>query len=282
MPHVIPNLQGTIALVTGASRGVGRGIALGLGEYGATVYVTGRTTIEGQSPGGQPGTVQKTADEVTTAGGKGIAVICDHTDDQQTRNLFARIATSEKGRLDILVNNAWGGYEKFHDGSPYQDNEPFWNQPLAWWEKNFDAGVRAHYATACLAASLMVPRRSGLIVTVSSQAGRQFTRPILYGAAKAADDRLTTDMATDLKPFNISSVVLYPGLVRTEGVLKHAQFFDLSNSESPQFQGRAIAHLWADPNRLNKTGQILRTTDLAANYGFVDIDAKQPTPPQPQ
>jgi len=271
----MPNLQGIVAIVTGASRGVGKGVALGLAEFGATVYVTGRTIREGESVGSQPGTVHQTAVEVTAAGGHGIAVHCDHTDDAQTRQLFDR-AIAEQGRIDILVNSAWAGYEKFHDGTPYLDRSPFWDHPLDWWRKNFDAGVRAHHVASVFAAKQMAEQKRGLIVTISSFAGADIARGPIYSAAKAADDRLIASMALDLTPVNVAAVSLYPGLVRTEGVLRFQNYFDLSNSESPQFIGRAVAHLWNDPKLLEKSGRVLVAAEIAREYGFTDVDGKQP------
>jgi NAD(P)-dependent dehydrogenase (short-subunit alcohol dehydrogenase family) len=165
-------LRGTVALVTGASRGVGRGVALGLGEAGATVYISGRTTTEGETPTALPGTIQRTADEVTRLGGEGIAVRCDHRNDEEVAALFAQI-TAARGRLDILVNNVWGGYEHFYDGTEFWTEHGFWTVPLSRWDAMFRAGVRAHYVASVFAAPLMIARRSGLIVNISFSAAHQ-------------------------------------------------------------------------------------------------------------
>lgn len=270
-------LAGKVALVTGASRGVGKGIAQGLGEAGATVYVTGRTTEDGKAAVALPGTIQETAAEVTRQGGKGIAVRCDHTRDDEVERLFRQVAT-EQGRLDILVNNVWGGYEHFNDGTEFWKEEGFWTIPMSRWDKSFQAGVRAHYAAAVLAAPIMITQGSGLIVNVSYFAAQRADKGVIYGVAKAADDRMVACMAHELREHRVAVVGLYPGLVRTEGVMKAAEYFDLSNSESPQFIGRAVAALAADPDILEKTGQVLVSAAVAQEYGFNDVDGKQPRP----
>lgn len=270
-------LSGKVALVTGASRGVGKGIALGLGEAGATVYLTGRTVEEGQAAVNLPGTINQTADEVTRLGGRGIAVPCDHTNDGEVERLFQQIH-AEQSRLDILANNVWGGYEHFYDGTQFWLEKGFWTAPLSRWDKMFQAGVRAHYAASRLAAPLMIAQRSGLIVNISFFAAQKNDAGVAYAAAKAACDRMAAAMAFELREHNVAAVSLYPGLVRTEGVLKAGGFFDLSNSESPQFIGRAVAALAADPAILQKSGQVLAAAALALEYGFSDIDGKQPRP----
>ena len=270
------SLHGRVALVTGASRGVGKGIALGLGEAGATVYLTGRTVQPGGSPGGMGDTLQAAAAEVTAAGGQGIAAPCDHTDDEQVRSLFARIE-ADHGRLDLLVNNVWGGYEHFYDGTKFWEEQGFWTTPLSRWDKSFDAGVRAHYVASVLAAPIMIRQGSGLIVNISFFAAGRDDRGVIYGVAKNADDRMAACMAHELRPHNVAAVSLYPGLVRTESVLAAAHF-DMSNSESPQFIGRAVAALAADPQIMQKSGQVLVAAQVALDYGFTDIDGKQPRP----
>ena len=268
-------LKGKVALVTGASRGVGRGVALGLGEAGATVYITGRTTTEGGDATSLPGTIQQTADEVTRLGGQGVAVRCDHRNDDEVEALFARIR-AEHGRLDILVNNVWGGYEHFYDGTEFWNEKGFWTVPLSRWDAMFRAGVRAHYVTSVFAAPLMIARQAGVIVNISSSAAQQDDAGPIYGPAKAADDRMAMCMAHELREHHVAAVSLYLGLVRTEGVMRAAEHFDLSNSESPQFIGRAVAALAADPNIMRKSGHVLVAAELAREYGFVDIDGTQP------
>jgi NAD(P)-dependent dehydrogenase (short-subunit alcohol dehydrogenase family) len=270
-------LTGKVAIVTGASRGVGKGIALGLGEAGATVYITGRTIEEGMSSSGWPGTIGQTAAEVTQLGGKGIAVQCDHRNEMEIEQLFQRVL-SEHNHLDLLVNNAWGGYEHMvHDGQFTWFNR-FWQQPLWRWDAMFQAGVRGAYVASQLAAQKMVEQRSGLIINISYWAAQKYMNNVSYGTAKAAVDRLGVYMAHELREHNVAAVVLYPGLVRTESVMESAEYFDLSNSESPQFIGRAVAGLLADPDIMQKSGQILVAASLALEYGFTDIDGKQPKP----
>ena len=270
-------LSGKTALVTGANRGVGKGIALGLGEAGATVYVTGRTMVEGQAPGGIAGTIQETAAEVTRLGGQGIAVHCDHRDDDQTRAVIAQIQ-AEQGRLDVLVNNVWGGYEHFYDGTEFWKESGFWTAPLARWDAMFQAGVRAHFTASVMAAPLMIAQGSGLIINISFFAAHRVDKGVAHGAAKAADDQMAACMAHELRPHNVCAVSLYPGLVRTESVLRAAEYFDLSNSESTQFEGRAVAALAGDPQVMSKSGQVLVAAALGLEYGFTDIDGKQPRP----
>lgn len=271
------SLHGKVALVTGASRGIGKGIALGLGEAGATVYVTGRTVEQGQAAVKLAGTVHQTAQEVAALGTQCIAVPCDHTDDEAVKALFERIR-AEQGRLDILVNNVWGGYEHFNDGTEFWTEKGFWTMPISRWDKSFQAGVRAHYVASVLAAPLMIAQQSGLIVNISFFAAQRNDKGVSYATAKMADDRMAGAMAHELREFNVAAVSLYPGLVRTEAVMKDAEYFDLSNSESPQFIGRAIAALAADPKLMEKSGQVVVAAALALEYGFADIDGKQPRP----
>jgi NAD(P)-dependent dehydrogenase (short-subunit alcohol dehydrogenase family) len=271
------SLKGKVALVTGASRGVGKGVALGLGEAGATVYLTGRTVEEVKAAVALPGTIDQTAAEVRQLGGQGIPIRCDHRNDEEVEAIFQQIR-SEQDRLDILVNNVWGGYEHFNDGTEFWKEKGFWTVPLSRWDKNFQAGVRAHYVASVLAAPLMIATRSGLIVNISFFAAQKDNAGVIYGMAKAADDRMAATMAYELREHNVAAVSLYPGLVRTESVLKAAEYFDLSNSESPQFVGRAVAALANDPNIMQKSGQVLVAAALALEYGFKDIDGKQPRP----
>ena len=271
------NLSGKVAVVTGGSRGVGKGIALGLGEAGATVYITGRTTQEGSDIEKLGGTVFSTAKEVTAAGGKGIAIPCDHRDDSQVEKVFQRVL-EDNGRLDILVNNAWGGYEQMEHDGEFTWLKPFWSQPFWRWDSMFNGGVRAAYVASAFAARIMLEQESGLIVNISFWAAQKYMSNVAYGAAKAAVDKLTADMAHEAAKFNIAVLSLYPGLVRTESVMRHAQDFDMSNSESPQFTGRVVAALANDPNIMSKTGKVWVGAALAEEYGIQDIDGKHPRP----
>jgi NAD(P)-dependent dehydrogenase (short-subunit alcohol dehydrogenase family) len=274
-------LNGQVALVTGASRGIGKGIALAIAAAGATVYITGRTTEQGEMVDGLGGTVFETAKAVETAGGRCVPLPCDHRDDEQVEAVFARLL-EETGRLDVLVNNVCGGYqhmvEQRGDKWVFSWEDPFWEQPRWRWDAMFAAGVRAHFVSSQLAAAQMVQQRQGLIVTISFWAGQKYLANVPYGVAKAADDRMVADMAQELKPYNVAAISLYPCLVRTEAVMRAAEHFDLTNSESPQFSGRAISALAADPDVMAKSGQVLVAAALAKGYGFTDIDGKVPRP----
>lgn len=248
-----------VALVTGGSRGVGRGVAEHLASAGATVYVTGRTVQAAGLPNGC------------------IPVACDHTDDDQVAAVFGRIA-SEQGRLDLLVNNVWAGYERMVENGQFTWSLPFWEQPLWRWDAMFNAGVRAHYVAGAFAARTMVAQKSGLIVNISFWAAQKHIGNVPYGVSKAATDKLTADMAYELRAHHVAVVSLYPGLVRTEKVMEAAAYLDLTNSESPQFIGRVVAALASDADILAKSGQVLVAAAEAERYGVVDIDGKRPGP----
>jgi dehydrogenase/reductase SDR family protein 1 len=269
------SLASKVAVVTGASRGVGRGIALGLGEAGATVYVTGRSVRGHTTDSAVAGNIDDTAEEVTKLGGVGVPVRCDHRDDAQVAALFQRVAETS-GRLDVLVNSVWGGYVNMVEDGTFTWEQPFWRQPLWRWDAMFDSGVRACYVASHLAAKVMVGKGSGLIVALSQWAGQKYKGNVIYGAAKIATDRMISDMAHELRPHGIAAVSLYPGMVRTERVMQFAEYLDLSNSESPQFLGRAVAALAADPAVVEKSGQVLVAAKLAEEYGFTDVDGRKP------
>lgn len=271
------SLSNRIALVTGASRGVGKGVALGLGEAEATVYVTGRTVTPGAGPMGLSGTIGETADEVTRLGGKGIPVRCDHIDDHQVEALFDQIDT-EQSKLDVLVNSVWGGYERMFDNNEFTWPYPFWMQPVWRWDAMFDAGVRAHYVASALAAKRMVTQGSGLIINISFWAAQKRIGNVAYGVSKAATDRMTSYMAEELKSHGVAVISIYPGLVRTESVMHAAAFLDLSNSESPQYIGRAVAALASEPGVMKRTGTVCVAAALGEEYRFDDIDGKKPVP----
>ena len=270
-------LNGKVAVVTGGSRGVGKGIALGLGEAGATVYVTGRTVKEKADTGKLGGTVFSTAEAVTELGGKGIAIPCDHRDDSQVESVFQKIA-KESRKIDLLVNNAWAGYENMRECSRFTYFKPFWEQPFWRWDAMFHSGVRAAYTSSALAARLMTKKKRGLIVNISYWSAQVYMSNTQYGVSKAAVDKMSAYMAHELKKFNVAVVSLYPGLVRTESVMKNARHFDMSNSESPQFIGRVIAALAADPDIMKKSGKVLVAAQEALEYGIQDIDGRQPRP----
>jgi NAD(P)-dependent dehydrogenase (short-subunit alcohol dehydrogenase family) len=271
------DLKGKVAVVTGASRGVGKGIALGLGEAGSTVYVTGRTIKDKTDAEKLGGTVFETAEAVTALGGKGIAIPCDHREDAQVEKVFKQVAKKSK-QIDILVNNAWGGYENMREGRTLTFFKPFWEQPFRRWDAMFDAGVRAAYTSSVFAARMMTQKKSGLIVNISFWSAQVYLSNTQYGVAKAAVDKMTEYMARELKKYKIAMISLYPGLVRTESIMRNAKHFDMSNSESPQFIGRVVAALANDSEVMKKSGQVLVAAALAKEYGIKDIDGKQPRP----
>src|SRR5262249_40185242 len=198
-------------------------------------------------------------------------------DDREVEAAFGQIL-AEQGRIDVLVNNAWGGYENMVEGGEFTWPRRFWEQPLWRWDAMVQSGVGAADASSRLAAPGMVSERSGLIVNISFWAAQKYLSNIAYGVSKAATDKMTSDMAHELRDHNVTVVSLYPGLVRTEKVMEAAAWLDLSNSESPQFIGRAIAGLACDADVLKKTGKVLVAASLAAEYGFTDIDGKTPRP----
>ncbi len=267
-------LNDKVALVTGASRGAGRAIAAVLGEAGATVYVTGRTTRGSTAVDNLTGTIHDTAEEVSIRGGRGIAVRCDHTIDADVESLFNRIRT-DHGHLNLLVNNVWGGYEAQTFGIPMV---PFWEQPRNQWQSMLEAGTRAQLFTSQLAAPLMIDRPGGLIVSTVAWAFDEYLRNIYYDLSKAAVIRMTLGMAHDLRKHGVAAVAVAPGFMRTERILAaHAAYpFDLSITESPEYLGRAIRALAEDPNIMQKSGQLHTVGDLAREYNFTDTDGRQP------
>lgn len=265
-------LTDRVIVVTGASRGAGKGIALALGATGATVYVTGRTRREGDAP--LPGTVQATADAVTAAGGRGIAVHCDHRNEDDVRRLFEQVA-NEQGRLDILVNNA----TSLHDA--LTQTGPFWEKPLALTEL-WEVGMRSHYTAAWYAAPLLLANGEGLVVNTSSFGGRIYMHGPAYGAGKAAVDKMSHDMAIDFRPFNIAVVSIWMGLLlteRTQRVFDEApeKYADLAaTAETPEFTGRVIDALARDPALMDKSGKVWIGAELGQAYGVTDINGRSP------
>jgi NAD(P)-dependent dehydrogenase (short-subunit alcohol dehydrogenase family) len=285
-----PRLGDCVAVVTGASRGAGRGIAQELGAAGATVYVTGRSTREQQPDtygqllglagrGALPGSIDETAEEVTRMGGRGIALRCDHTREDEVAALFERVQR-EAGRIDLLVNNAWGGHETFNGVF----DAPFWEHPLANWDSMFDRGVRNHLLASRFAAPMMVKRKRGLIVTTTFWDRDRYLRGnLFYDLAKASMTRLAFGMAQELRPHGVASLAVSPGWMRTEFVLMGHKTDEahwqerpaLARTESPRYLGRAAVALAGDARVLGKSGAVHRVADLAREYGFTDIDGRQ-------
>ncbi|MGE0621556.1 MAG: SDR family NAD(P)-dependent oxidoreductase [Pseudomonadales bacterium] len=260
------DLRGRIAVVTGASRGIGKGIAVALGERGCEVYVTGRTTGAGER------SIDTTAALVTEAGGVGRAVACDHGDDGEIAALFQRIGT-EAGRIHCLVNNvyripdppAWGG--------------GFWEHPLQVWDDQVGIGLRSHYVASWHAAPLLFAAGPGsAIVNVSSPGGLGYLYSCSYGAGKAALDRLTRDMAIELEPKGVAAVALYPGSVATEFVREVAasRGRDITDSQTPLFVGRCAAALLAADDLMARSGSIQWVEDLAGEFHIVDEHGRRP------
>jgi len=267
------SLAGKVAVVTGASRGIGKGIALGLGEAGATVYVTGRTEVDGASQ--LPGSLVTTAREVTRLGGVGIVARCDHRNDAEVEQLFTRVA-QEQGRLDLLVNNALGSPQQ----SVLWGGHRFWDVPISLWDDLIDVGLRSHYVAARYAVPLMIERHGGLIINVASHAsgaGKSVRSRVLipYSVGKAGLHRLNSDMAMELREFGVAVVSIWPPASRTEGVLAHPEVFgDLSKWREPVFTGRVVAALAMSGNVLERSGEALIVDDLAVELRVSDAAAR--------
>ncbi|MGW4713642.1 SDR family NAD(P)-dependent oxidoreductase [Nocardia sp. NPDC004260] len=277
MSGIPERLEGKVAVVTGASRGIGKGIALELGATGATVFVTGRSAAQGRLPG----TVHATAAEIDAAGGSGIPFVCDHRDDDAVERLFELIRT-EHGRLDVLVNNVYNS-----PAAARWLGKPFWEVPPAAWDESFDVGVRSHYVASFFAAPLLI-ESGGLIVNISSPGARRYMHNAVYGVAKSAVDRLTADMAHNLAGTEVTVVSLWPGIVDTELLqlvpagtdgrrlvtLPGEGTFDLGDAQTPRFTGRAVVALATDLGRRSRTGLPWPVADLAEYYGFTDMDGR--------
>ncbi|BCY09221.1 SDR family NAD(P)-dependent oxidoreductase [Actinoplanes sp. L3-i22] len=264
-------MSGVVAVVTGSSRGVGKGIAVELGRRGATVYVTGRTVTPGSHP--LPGTVGQTADEITAAGGRGIAVAVDHADDQQVRALFDRVA-DEQGHLDLLVNNA------SILAADATEPPPFWTKGLQAADQ-ITVGLRSAYVSTHLAAGLLLKSARGLVVNISYYGSVSYHLDPAYGATKAGLDKMSWDMAQDFGAYGVAVVSLWPGPTSTERALALRPDLgdgqDRANtSETPAFTGMVIASLYRDPDLMAHSGQVVIGAEAALAYGFADVNGKQP------
>lgn len=281
-------LDGAVALVAGGTRGGGRGIAVELGAAGATVYVTGRSTRAGASDLGRPETIEETAERVTAAGGTGIAVRCDHAEPDEVRALVARIASEQDGRLDVLVNDVWGG-------DALVAWAPLWEHPLGDGLRLLHRAVDTHLITSHHALPLMIARGRGLVVEVTD--GDEATNALFpdgyrgspfFDLAKTSVIRLARIQAAELRRHGVAAVALTPGFLRSEEVLEHlgvteenwrdgiARDEHFAYSETPAVLGRAVVALATDPDVLARTGRSLATWDLAEEYGFDDVDGRRP------
>ena len=268
-------MDGKVALVTGASRGAGRGIAVVLGGEGATVYVTGRSTRGRPAVPEFPHAVEDTAEEVSAAGGRGIAAACDHADDEQVLAVFDRIR-DEQGRLDVLVANAWGGYMPYPEHNEWW-SKPFWEQSMDRWDGMFTAGLRSHLATCLFGLPLLRQTGYGLVVLTTFTRGRRYLGNVFYDVAKNAVCRLVTALAEETKDTDLAVVGVSPGWMAVErmtGLSGRQQ----AETESVTYIGRAVRALACDPAVSRRSGQTLAVGDLARINGFTDIDGRQPTP----
>jgi NAD(P)-dependent dehydrogenase (short-subunit alcohol dehydrogenase family) len=266
-----------VVLVTGASRGVGKGTALALGATGATVYVSGRSRKEGQT-GALPGTIDATAAEITERGGKGIAVACDHSDDKQIEALIDHII-QEQGHLGILVNNV---YQVPNDMLEWK---PFWERPLdEHWQQMIDLGLRAHYVAAYHAAPHMIKAGSGMIVNISSPGARCYLHSVIYGLGKAAKDKMMHDMGKELREHNVAALAIWPGIVKTERLAPAIEADALPEEyeplkpgmESPEFPGRIIDAIASLDNFMDYSGRSWWNSELGLALDVQDIDGAQP------
>ncbi|CAK5080558.1 unnamed protein product [Meloidogyne enterolobii] len=285
--NIIRPLENKVALVTGASRGIGRGIALQLGQAGAIVYLTGRAPSNSFSQNELP-SLEQTAKEIKDNGGNSHPIYCDHSKTEEVRSLFKRIEQEQGGRLNILVNNAYSGAPSLMKNA----GKKFWECEPEFWDDINEVGLRNAYFCSTFAARLMVPKGDGLIVNISSAGSLQYLFSVPYGVGKTAIDRMTADMGFELKPFGVTCVSLWPSFVRTElatleanevqfskaaGMTTKAFKNSLATAETTDFVGKAVVGLASDPNKIKKTGRIHITEDLATEYGFTDKNGVTPS-----
>lgn len=266
-------MKGQVCVVTGASRGIGRGIALQLCQAGATVYITGRHLD----------TLQTTAREAQSLGGRCVPVVCDSSQESEVRRLFEQVDQEQQGRLDVLVNNAYAGVQALLN----TQSKKFWETPASIWDDINNVGLRGHYLCSVYGARLMVPAGRGLIVVISSVGGLQYMFNVPYGVGKAACDRLAADCAQELRRHGVSYVSLWPGLVQTELLKDHMAKEEASqdplfkqfssvfpSAETTEMSGKCVVALATDPNILSLSGKVLPSCDLARRYGLRDVDGR--------
>ncbi|WP_409175378.1 SDR family oxidoreductase [Brevibacillus fortis] len=275
-------LQGKVAVVAGGTRGAGRGIAVSLGEAGATVYVTGRTVRGQHSDMARQETIEETAELVTASGGIGIAVRVDHTQEEEVKAFFERVKAEQNGQLDLLVNDIWGGDPLTHWGTP------FWEQPLADGLLMQERAIRTHMITSHYAVPLMVAQKKGLIIEITDGIDYRYRGNLYYSLAKISTIHLAASMAEDLRPYGVTALALTPGFLRSEAMLDHfgvteetwreavKQDKHFIMSETPTYIGRAVVALASDPAVAEKTGKTVSTWGLSDEYPFTDRDGSRP------
>ncbi len=275
-------LNGKVAVVAGGTRGAGCGIALTLGESGATVYVTGRSVRGKPAMKGRPETIEETAEMVNARGGKGIAVQVDHTIENEVKALFERISNEQAGQLDILVNDIWGGDELA------EWDKPFWKHDLRKGLLMQERAVHTHMITSYYGVPLMIARNQGLVIEITDGSDYNYRGSLFYSLAKIGPIHLAEAMAKDLRSHHVTALALTPGFLRSEAMLDHfgvteatwqeaiKQDPHFAMSETPFFIGRAVLGLALDANVMEKSGQALTTWGLAQEYGFTDVDGSQP------
>ena len=274
-------LRDRVAVVAGATRGAGRGIARMLGAAGATVYCTGRSVRGRPATAGRPETIEETAEMVTAEGGRGVAVRVDHTVEEEVEHLFERVR-AEQGRLDVLVNDVWGGDALTEWGSP------FWELSIAQGQELLERAVHSHIVASRHGAPLLVERNAGLIVEVTDGDTFGYRGNLFYDLAKNAVVRLAYAMAADLHAHRVTALAITPGFLRSEAVLDSFGVTEanwragiekdpyFAESETPCFVGRAVAALAADPRVARKSGGLFSSWGLAKEYGFTDVDGRRP------
>ncbi len=281
-------MENFIVVVAGASRGAGQGAALALGQLGATVYVTARSSGNNYTFSELPYSIEKTAQQINEYGGVGIPLQCDYTDDIQMKELFRKIYR-ESNKIDLLVNAAWGGEEikinnePFWKSPPVQWHTPFWTRYKSHWEYMFNRGVRNYLAASCHAAEIMVKQKSGLIINISYWDDGKFMGELFYDLAKTTMNRLAFGLSEELKKDNIAVISLAPGFMKTEVVMASVKINTEAIKESfglptqtTTYVGRAVAALACDSEVMGKSGKTFHVSDLAKEYGFTDIDGSQP------